>query len=143
MARLLQLYGLELELKSKTMKRTVYAVRFVSHGLYEWGKGFISNEKYELWEEFWSNCPSSTWKAVKGDYETSCELLVSMAGSIYLHPMDFDAIITMSDVSLTDVYLRDLNKVLKKCAEYVGFTFDLYVSKKQRIDFGEYFPYMD
>lgn len=119
------------------MKRTVCMVRFVSHGLYEWGKGFISAEKQTLWTEFWDNCPSATWKITKYE-EMSVPFLVSMDGSFYLHPMDFDAVLTVPEFLCNDIYLDDLRELIAKCAKYVGFTYDLYVSEKKRIDFDNF-----
>lgn len=117
------------------MERTVYMVRVVTHGLYEWGRGWVSSEKARLWDEFWSKCPSTSWRIAPLKDGIGCPYLASMAGSIYLHPMDFDAVLTAPEYLITDTYLSDLQKLMKECADHVGFTYDFKVSKKQRIIF--------
>ena len=115
------------------MERTIYMVRVVTHGLYEWGRGWVSSEKARLWDEFWSKCPSTFWHIATPKNGFSCPYLVSMAGSIYLHPMDFDVVLT--EYVATSIYLSDLQKLMKECADHVGFTYDFKVSKKQKITF--------
>ena len=110
-------------------------VRVTTQGLYEWGRGWVSSEKGRLWNEFWEKCPSRFWYIATPKDGISCPYLVSMAGSIYLHPMDFEAVLTTQEYSLTDIYLEDLQETMKKCSEVVGFTYDFKVSKKQRINF--------
>lgn len=117
------------------MERTIYMVRVVTHGLYEWGRGWVSSEKARLWNEFWSKCPSTFWFIAKPKDDISCPHLLSMAGGIYLHPMDFDAVLIGPEYLITDLYLSDLQETMKKCSEVVGFTYDFKVSKKQRITF--------
>lgn len=119
------------------MERTVYMVRVVTHGLYEWGRGWVSSEKAGLWHRFWEECPSRFWRLtrpIENNLGHEC-YLASMAGSIYLHPMDFDAVLTTPEYLVTDIYLADLQETMKKCSEVVGFTYDFKVSKKQRITF--------
>lgn len=56
-------------------------------GIYEWGVGWLSDEKRDAWRSFFRNLDDIFWS-----YHTSgnSEYLVTTGGCIYLHPMDVE-----------------------------------------------------
>ena len=123
----------------RIMERMVFMVRVDICGLYEWGRGWVSSEKARLWNEFWAKCDSVHWSVSKDKLGYGCDLLVSMSGCIYLHPMDFNTVLVSTWTSGDDPYVKELHKIVDECANYVGFTYEFKVSRKQNIVFTDFY----
>lgn len=116
----------------------IQSVRGQFHGLYEHGKGWVSDEVYRKWNEFWRTQMSSIrWKyySSRGD---SSDYLFSMGGSVYLHPLYFNAILSNTTGvefrgKYVEEYSRELHRLCNECAEYCGGTFTMSHSEEQRV----------
>lgn len=58
-------------------------------GLYTWGVGWVNYAVHRLWDEFLSNYKGTFWNHFKSVSFIKADYLVSVGGSVYLHPMDF------------------------------------------------------
>lgn len=107
----------------------MYNVRTVSchfNDLYEMGRGFASTEAAEAWTRFWEgvNGPgrgACFWRYCAPREPFSCGYLVSSAGSIYVHPMDFNTVLHGHggpDFRL----IRELRRLCREAAEACGTT---------------------
>ena len=130
------------------MKQFAIKVRGIFNGIYEWGNGFKDRETESAWNWFWRvEFPKKRalfWKYADGDDFGGCGHLSSMTGSIYMHPMDFNAVLVASSgcVKISpskdgkDYYnhfeseLRNLKEICDACAEFCGGTFELLISKE-------------
>lgn len=129
------------------MKSYIINIKGVFKGIYEWGVGFVSTEMQKKWDEFWKYHYSSRWafwKYVPGDNLGSCGHLMSTMHCIYLHPMNFSAVLVddgccsqigyengVEMVSHFYTELETLKEACEKCAEFCGAKFELYVSGKE------------
>jgi hypothetical protein len=114
------------------------------HGLYEWGKGWVSSEAREKWEYWWNNIfptmRTIRWKSYIPSNEPGvCGSLVSSSNAIYMHPMAFYGTFVsggvISGCSLPEedykydykyVFLgelEELDEICKAVAEYCGGSF--------------------
>lgn len=124
-------------------------------GIYEWGHGYISDEKRELWNKFWEEeFPKlDFWywfKFIPGETTGSCGTLVSILASIYMHPYAIHGILTStgghSGCSLPEEKhqydytfrflepIDQLRQICEACAQYCGSTFELKVTKEFDFD---------
>ena len=104
------------------------------NGIYGWGEGF-SKESYAKWTDFWNNkFKSNHWQYVKADGINSADYLVTVDGSIYLHPMGFTTVLKgcgvcscerVNGVEVREYFdcARELEKIIKECCEYCGATY--------------------
>lgn len=108
------------------------ATRIVSchfNGIYAWTGGFVSEEAYDAWHSFW-NGVNDRKKDASGDVHCwqycrpvdniSCGYLVSTAGSIYLHPTGFHAILYSAYGGPDLRLIRELRRLCREVAEACG-----------------------
>ena len=125
------------------MRKHTILVKGVFNGLYFWGEGWRDNSVAIKWREFWKNNKSYIWKYVRLN---DSDYLVSVTNSIFLHPMDFTALLTECGCLCNGSYFNDdierLYKLCSECAEYCGGSFKMLVSEEQCSDYNlqEYSP---
>lgn len=104
-------------------------------GLYEWGKGWVSSEASNAWNEFLENLNATYWHSVLVEDFDKTWYLVGTHGSVYLHPMDFNAVFHNCGVhSADDFSCEELEEICKELAQACGGTFELAVSKPLHIN---------
>ncbi len=119
-------------------------VRGVFAGIYAWGDGW-SKEVANKWNDFLMNYQGNYWRVVRPESRWDCWQLVSTQGSIYLHPMDFNAVLKSSggcspkgnDDLLEDYFgehLEELKKLCTELAEYCGGKFTSMVAQAHKIE---------
>lgn len=120
------------------MKIRIY--KYKTHGIYELGRGFVSIEVADKWNEFWrivttegripnTNRRNYFWRILPGGIK--CDILVATGGSIYLHPMDGCGVVqTINEVHADSVYV-ELCQLMNACAEFIGngASVEMYTSK--------------
>lgn len=107
---------------------TICKVKGIFKGLYKWGEGWdIATKK--KWDEFWGdiNNRSIFWKYFKDNNE--CDYLFGIQGSIFLHPMNFSAILYAEFGDINN-QIEELRKLCSNCAEYCGGAFDMEMKSK-------------
>ncbi len=108
-------------------------------GIYEWGKGFVSQEKALAWKDFWQNFDGCMWHFVVTEKDSGCaaQYLVGIYSNIFLHPMDFrfyhpegldkfsTGLISAEDMAKENVTIKELYKVCNDVAEACGGKFSM------------------
>lgn len=120
------------------MKVRIY--KYKTSGIYEWGRGFVSGEVADKWNEFWrivategripnTNKCNYFWRILSGGIE--CDTLVATGGSIYLHPMDGSGVIQTTNEVTHDATYTELCRLMNACVEYIGngASVEMYTSK--------------
>lgn len=122
------------------MKVRIFKYR--THGVYEWGRGFVSGEVADKWHKFW-NCVAMErrtpmgksvylWRILTCD---SCYILVTTGGNIYLHPINGKGVVqTFNEVEPDGVYV-ELCRLMNACVEYIGngASVEMYTSKIRKV----------
>lgn len=126
------------------MKEEIVLVHGTFNDIYGWGKGFYTQEKARQWKEALEEVDDIFWKVFtdrKGYGDVN--YLVSTGGSIFLHPMDFRAILHSSGCHSADTFdCNSLKTVCEKIAEHCGGTFSLKVSKPFEVE-ADMVPYVE
>ena len=105
----------------------------VFKGFYEWGPGWTVPEAAAKWREFWDNlsgvCHWRHFNDGRSDY------LVSVGGSVFLHPMDFSLLHRQfgatkvcqdgADWKVRYDDIEELREVCERCAKHCGGSFEL------------------
>ena len=140
-----------------TDRRYAISIKGVFSGIYEWGTGFVSREVRDKWNQFWKvEFPKRAekngwwwWKYANGDGFGECGHLSAIAGSVYLHPMDFSTTLISTGgvvcISLAEKTgkeyfnhfsgeISSLKKICEECAEFCGGSFWLFISPEFRIE---------
>lgn len=108
----------------------------VFSGIYGWGNGFYSSEKAIQWYNYWQNYKGIFWKVLNEDFAGQITTyLVNTTGSIYMHPMDFTAI--MCDIN--EMKLEELKTACEECAKACGGSFSMSVAHTNA-EFGIHYP---
>lgn len=122
------------------LKEKIVVVKGTFNNIYFWGKGYRDLETANAWHNAWNEVKSFLWHHARLD---DTEYLVSVQGSIYLHPMDFRAVLHGCGCHTSDTYdCADLKRICEEVAEKCGGTFDLEVSEEIAID-ADLVPYTD
>lgn len=126
-------------------KERICAVRGVFANIYQWGEGW-SQEVAQKWHDYLENYKGIYWhyfRDSKKSYGT--DYLVGTGGAIFLHPMDFRAVLHSSgakcprgnDDDLEDYFGGELDELKKLCtelAEVCGGQFTSMVAETQVIE---------
>lgn len=101
------------------MKQRIVEVQGTFDGLYEWGKGW-DFETASSWRKFWDTYNGCYWSFFKEEHSYGdSHYLVSTHGSIFLHPMDFHAVLSGPNAGV----MSELKEACERCAEACGGTF--------------------
>lgn len=123
-------------------KEKIVVIRGIFNNIYFWGKGYRDADTAKAWHNAWENIKSICWKHFREPFHNT-EYLVSVQGSIYLHPMNFSAVLHGCGCHTSDTYdCAELKKICEEVAEKCGGTFDLEVSEEIAID-ANLVPYTD
>lgn len=112
-----------------TVTHDMVFVRGVFHGIYEWGKGWVSNDVALKFKEAERNIKSYFWNLHESNDGMSSDYLLSTDGSVYLHPMNFDTVLHRCGSSEDSFSCGDLKRICEEIAEACGGSFEMYVSK--------------
>ncbi len=106
------------------MRVKAFRARF--RGLYEWGVGWLSEDKRNAWNKFFESINDNFWSYhTRGD----SKYLVTTGGSVYLHPMDVKLVCTSEVLSYSvkdgerieeHMEIEALKKILSGAAEACG-----------------------
>lgn len=119
-------------------------VRGVFTNIYQWGKGW-SNETAQKWNNYLENYKGCYWRAIKDNTSYGCWTLLTTGGAVYLHPMDFNAVIKSAGActpkgnndELEDYFggqLDELKKICTELAEACGGQFTSMVAQAHKIE---------
>lgn len=119
-------------------------VRGVFAGIYAWGDGW-SIEIADKWDKYLRNYHGIFWRPIPPKHRMDCWQLVSIGGSIYLHPMDFHAVLYScggrvlkgNNDMLEDYFGNSLEELEELCtglAEACGGKFTSLVAEAHKIE---------
>ena len=109
------------------MEETIVLIRGTFHNIYFYGKGYRDIEACQNWHKAIKEVKSYFWLVREVEDVT---YLVGCNGSIFLHPMDFRAVLHSCGCNTDDTFdCGDLERICKEIAEKCGGTFELEVSK--------------
>lgn len=123
----------------------ICTVRGVFTGIYQWGEGW-SAEVAKKWHDYLENYKGIHWSYFRDkDGWTGSDYLVGTNGGIFLHPMDFKAVLRScggrspkgNDDDLEDYFggtLEELKRLCEGLAEACGGQFTSMVAETQVID---------
>ena len=126
-------------------KERICVVRGVFANIYQWGDGW-SQETAKKWYDFLENYKGIHWHYFRDSKKSyGSDYLVGTHGSIFLHPMDFRAVLHSSgcrerrghDDELEDYFGSNLDELKKLCedlAEACGGQFTSMVAETQVIE---------
>lgn len=69
------------------MNDSIWRLRYTTRGLYEWGKGYVSNDVAEKWRKFFDEFTDYGWTVIKPASSSDCFRIASTGSCCYLHPM--------------------------------------------------------
>lgn len=87
--------------------------------IYYWGQGFASMEASVKWDAFWagqSRADNNFWQVYIKD---GTPYVVAVNGSVYMHPMDFDLVLTKLGSSYQGgkEIFPEVDKLVRMCTE--------------------------
>lgn len=126
-------------------RERICTVRGVFANIYEWGEGW-SQETAKKWHDYLENYKGIYWDYFRDSKELyGSDYLVSTGGAIFLHPMDFHAVLRSSggrsrrghDDELEDYFGGELDELKELCeglAQACGGQFISMVAETQVIE---------
>lgn len=69
------------------MTDSIFKLRYITHGLYEWGKGYVNNDVAAEWRKFFNEFDDCRWTVIKPKSSGECFRIASTCSCCYLHPM--------------------------------------------------------
>ena len=98
--------------------------------IYYWGTGFVSVKASAKWGAFWAeqrDAPGCFWRTYIHD---GTPYVVSVGGSVYMHPMDFDLVLHKLGSSYQggrEIFpeVDELVRMCTECAEECGGSFEM------------------
>lgn len=126
-------------------KERICTVRGIFTGIYQWGEGW-SQETAKKWYDYLENYKGIYWDYFRDSKELyGSDYLVSTGGAIFLHPMDFHAVLRSSggrsrrghDDELEDYFGGELDELKELCeglAQACGGQFISMVAETQVIE---------
>ena len=123
-------------------KTRICEVRGRFQGIYAWGEGWDS-ETAKNWDEYLRNYKGNYWRAIEPEHRMDSWELLTTGGSIYLHPMDFRAVLsnpggkTNGKTELEQYFggqLEELKKLCQGLAEACGGEFVTMIAETQVIE---------
>lgn len=106
-----------------------------TRGLYEWGIGYVSRDKYNAWQKFWDSIADTKmllgeelffWRVMKPGNDYGSHMLVTTGGSIYVHPASGKGVVITYNEIPYDAVLEELQTIMKACVKIVGCSIDVY-----------------
>lgn len=101
------------------MTDEIWKLRYITHGLYEWGKGYVSNDVAEKWHKFFNKFADYGWDVIKPKSSGDCFRIVSTYSCCYLHPMG--GLMTLYSRNEVDRVKTFIANAVKFCGGRVEF----------------------
>lgn len=101
------------------MTNSIFKLRYITHGLYEWGKGFVSNDVAAEWRKFFDEFDDFRWTVIKPQLFGDCFRIASTCSCCYLHPMS--GILTLGNEREVSQVRCIITNAVKRCGGSVDF----------------------
>ena len=57
---------------------SIFKLRYTTHGLYEWGKGYVNNDIADKWRKFFDEFDDYRWTVIKPETSGDCFCITSI-----------------------------------------------------------------
>ena len=101
------------------MNDSIWELRYTTHGLYEWGKGYVSNDVADKWRKFFGELADYGWTVIKPCSSGECFRIASTHSCCYLHPMG--GLLTLYRKNEMDRVKVFIANAVKSCGGSVDF----------------------
>ena len=101
------------------MTDSIFKLRYITHGLYEWGKGYVSSDVAAKWRKFFDEFDDCRWTVIKPRSIGECFRIASTRSCCYLHPMS--GILTINNEREVSQVREIITNAVKRCGGRVDF----------------------
>ena len=108
------------------MVDSIFKLRYITHGLYEWGGGYVSNDVAAKWRKFFGEFDDYGWTVIKPKSSGHSFRIASTCSCCYLHPMS--GILTLKNEREVSQVREIITNAVKRCGGSVDF-------REQKIQF--------
>ena len=108
------------------MNDSIWKLRYTTRGIYEWGKGYVSNDVAAEWCKFFNEFADCRWSVIKPESSGACFRIASTNSCCYLHPMS--GLLTLDNEREVSHVREIIMNAVKRCGGHVDF-------REQRIQF--------
>ena len=105
---------------------SIFKLRYTTHGIYEWGKGYVNNDIAAKWRKFFDEFADYGWSVIKPESSGDCFRIASIHSCCYLHPMS--GLLTLDNEKEVHQVKEIITNAVKQCGGRVDF-------REQRIQF--------
>ena len=98
---------------------SIFKLRYITHDLYEWGKGYVSNDIADKWRKFFDEFDDYGWSVIKPASTGECFRIVSTCSCCYLHPMG--GLLTLDNEKEVHQVMKIITNAVKCCGGRVKF----------------------
>lgn len=98
---------------------SIFKLRYITHGLYEWGGGYVSNDVAEKWRKFFDEFDDCRWTVIKPGSSGDCFRIASTYSCCYLHPMS--GLLTLDNEKEVRQVREIIMNAVKRCGGRVDF----------------------
>ena len=105
---------------------SIFKLRYITHGLYEWGKGYVSSDVADKWCGFFDEFDNCRWTVIKPELIGECFRIASTSSCCYLHPMS--GLLTIKSEKEVRQVREIITNAVKRCGGSVDF-------REQKIQF--------
>ena len=101
------------------MTDSIFKLRYITHGLYEWGRGYVSNDVADKWRGFFDEFDDCMWTVIKPRISCECFRIASVYSCCYLHPMS--GLLTLNSEKEVHQVREIITNAVKRCGGRVDF----------------------
>ena len=101
------------------MTDSIFKLRYITHGLYEWGKGCVSSDVAAKWRKFFDEFDDCRWSVIKPRASFACFRIASTCSCCYLHPMS--GLLTLDNEKEVRQVREIITNAVKRCGGSVDF----------------------
>lgn len=98
---------------------SIFKLRYITHGLYEWGKGYVNNDVAAKWRKFFDEFSDYRWSVIKPVSSGECFRIASTYSCCYLHPMS--GLLTLDNEREVSHVREIITNAVKRCGGRVEF----------------------
>ena len=101
------------------MNDSIFKLRYTTHGLYEWGNGYVCNDVAAEWRKFFDEFDDCRWTVIKPGSSGECFRIASTCSCCYLHPMG--GLLTLDNEREVSQVRDIITNAVKRCGGRVDF----------------------
>ena len=99
---------------------SIFKLRYITHGLYEWGSGYVSSDVAAKWRKFFDEFDDYGWTVIKPKSSGHSFRITSTCSCCYLHPMS--GILTLKNEREVSQVREIITNAVKRCGVSVDFS---------------------